>query len=288
MTIPAKTRRWCFTNYELMTPAQYNEIPCKYIVVGDEVCPTTGKPHHQGYVEFENPRTLKGLKKDFPKWHLEVAKGSPSQCSDYCKKDEVILTERGQITQQGKRNDLLAVQKKIDNGVSVETIARENFGLWTRYNRSFEKYEDIVQRNKKRVVPVVTVYWGPPGTGKTTRALENGGVLAEYKSNFFNLNVGEDKIIFDEFDKWNISPELALKLLDRHPLQVNVKGGWKNVIATEIFITANLPPKRWPCFHSGLSRRIHHVIEMRDPKMEQKCLGNTDQTLITVTDETEA
>ena len=43
------------------------EDRAEYLIVGEEVCPSTGKVHYQGYVEFPNPIGLGGLKKLFDK-----------------------------------------------------------------------------------------------------------------------------------------------------------------------------------------------------------------------------
>lgn len=55
-----------------------------------------GTPHLQGYVEFENKKSLAQLKEACPRAHWEPARGNPKQASDYCKKE-------GEFTEMGKR-----------------------------------------------------------------------------------------------------------------------------------------------------------------------------------------
>lgn len=66
-----------------------DEIDCKYIIIGKEICPKTGKDHLQGYVHFKNAITLLSAKKRLGAntAHLEACKGSIQQNIEYCKKN---------------------------------------------------------------------------------------------------------------------------------------------------------------------------------------------------------
>lgn len=60
----------------------------KYMVVGAEIG-ANGNHHVQGYIVFVNAKTLQAAKT----WignnpHVEAARGTPTQCSNYCKKGE--------------------------------------------------------------------------------------------------------------------------------------------------------------------------------------------------------
>jgi hypothetical protein len=87
-----RTRRWCFT---INNPVVSAEELCKsvadgyqvrYIVTGEEVAPTTGTCHLQGFVEFVNPATFEQVRSRFEGAHLEPAKGSNTQNKTYCTK----------------------------------------------------------------------------------------------------------------------------------------------------------------------------------------------------------
>ena len=69
----SKARFWTFTifsteDYDL--PEAVADIimdkidgkSCTYAIVGYETCPSTGRKHCQGYVEFKNPRAMGGVK----------------------------------------------------------------------------------------------------------------------------------------------------------------------------------------------------------------------------------
>lgn len=86
-------RNWCFTSFslDLNCVQLHAELPAnmKYLILGEEKCPTTGRLHGQGYVEFRTPVRMTQVKKILgdPSVHLEIRKGSRQQAIDYCKKD---------------------------------------------------------------------------------------------------------------------------------------------------------------------------------------------------------
>ena len=92
--MPSKAKRWCFT---LNNPSQGEQDlveqsltspHVKYGVYGKETG-ESGTPHLQGYVIFVSEKRLTQAKSllGTGRLHLEVAKGTPQQASDYCKKD---------------------------------------------------------------------------------------------------------------------------------------------------------------------------------------------------------
>jgi len=83
-----RSRNWCFT---LNNPLIGDEdlllaIPRRYVVFGREVG-ASGTPRLQGFVIFLSVKSLAQVKKCIPRAHLEVARGTPTQAADYCKKD---------------------------------------------------------------------------------------------------------------------------------------------------------------------------------------------------------
>jgi hypothetical protein len=67
---------------------------CRYIIVSVEICPTTGRPHLQGYVEFAEKITFSTACRRVP--GLETAslvprRGTRDECRDYCRKPETHL-----------------------------------------------------------------------------------------------------------------------------------------------------------------------------------------------------
>lgn len=91
----SKGKRYVFTHF--FEPADLNlaiknfkdffrQKGAKY-VWGEETCPTTGKNHLQGYVEFTTDVRITRLHKLYPKTNIDIAKGNRKQNDDYCTKE---------------------------------------------------------------------------------------------------------------------------------------------------------------------------------------------------------
>lgn len=111
--IRRKSTRWCFTHNN---PSDGDEelisaffgVDCKYGVFGRETG-ATGTPHLQGFfvLDATGSRTLDWVRNRFPVAgvHFEIARGTTTQASAYCKKDGDYL-EFGTPQEPGRRNDL--------------------------------------------------------------------------------------------------------------------------------------------------------------------------------------
>lgn len=139
-------RNWCFTDHGSEDP---KDIGFKYIVYQREVCPTTKKEHWQGYVEFENGRSLASLKKQWPSVHLEPRKGTQTQARKYCMKDEsrapgCIPVEKGEPGRQGSRTDLDSMVDAIEDGATSREIFTEFRGNAFRHLGMIERGIEVV------------------------------------------------------------------------------------------------------------------------------------------------
>lgn len=91
------------------TEAELQSLDCRYMIYGYELAPTTNRPHFQGYVYFDNARTITAVSKSI-KGHIEIAKGAPEQNYDYCSKDGHFL-ERGQRPLSDKAKGVLQQER---------------------------------------------------------------------------------------------------------------------------------------------------------------------------------
>ena len=116
MTTNQRYRAWCMTiNNPTTEEVEFLEnIECRYLIVGDEVG-EEGTPHLQIYIYFVNGRTFNRMKRDFPRAHIEVARGSPEENREYCSKENVMI-ERGNIPTQGRRSDIIAYIELVKSG----------------------------------------------------------------------------------------------------------------------------------------------------------------------------
>lgn len=79
-------------------------------------------------------------------------------------------------------------------------------------------------------------------------------------------------VIIDDF-RGEYPLPLLLKLLDRYPMRVPVKGGFTNWAPTKVYITSNVQPEFWYPEADGRStaamlRRLDHIEYIKDPLYE--------------------
>jgi len=139
----SRSRSYCFTinNYSCSDLADII-IMCdyaKYVIVGFEVG-SQGTPHIQGYVYFENAKTLSRMRK-FISGHITISNGNPKQNYDYCSKDG-IFWEHGIIPSQGK-----ATFEAIE---AVMKDPESNFHLYQQYKKTYKEYKRSVTKEQDR------------------------------------------------------------------------------------------------------------------------------------------
>lgn len=240
-----RSRMFCFTDY-FRKRKLYDDIECEYLIVGEEICPKTKKVHWQGFIYFANARSFESVKKLLDKIHVEICKGTAKANIDYCSKDDNIVIEKGTRPNQGKRSDIQKVAESVLSGKSMKEIAQEHPVQFIKHYRGIEKLVDTINpqvpRNSK---PKVIILWGEPGSGKTRKAVENGGSIIEYVNGFFLNYDNQETVIFDDFNPKEWDRSLFLKLIDRYPLKINVKNGQKEWNPKTIYITSNFDPNNW-------------------------------------------
>lgn len=256
-----RCRSFCVTDYERDREfwESFFEEELTYLLVGDEICPTTNRQHWQIFLHCKNPKTLKSMIKKLKPRHVEICKGTVQDNEKYCKKEKVAF-ELGNKPSPGQRTDLVAIQEKIKKKVPMEEIADQHFSQWVVYNRSFEKYQKMLIKERNWETEV-EIYWGPPGSGKTRKAVDEnpGAVFVEYENGFFQGYNGEDVVIFDDFEGYEFSRKLSLRLTDRYPMKLNIKNGDINFCAKKIIFTSNSNPETWICWNSAFKRRVTKI-----------------------------
>lgn len=277
----ARARRWVFTlnNPETDVEADHESgtgiVPdwSRWNQVHYAICQLergeNGTIHLQGYVRFGAPTRLGGVREILPRAHWEVAKGNEQQCVAYCSKQETRLHgpwKYGERSEQGKRNDLQQVKELLDEGASEAEVADAHFGSWCRYRESFQAYKRLREERRCWLTELI-VLAGPTGTGKSTLANELSGGNAYYKdaTKWWDGYQGQRVVVMDDF-VGNMQFTELLRLADKFPHQVEVKGGIRNFTSKCIIITSNKTPEEWydntsNCI-GALYRRITHFVWM--------------------------
>lgn len=245
-----RSRSWVFVinNYspeeDLYCQELANSERVKFIIYGREVAPETGTPHLQGYIYMKNPQGLKGMKKVFPRAHLERAAGSPEDNIRYCSKEGDIF-RHGEAPQQGARSDISEMKEKVKKGASMrELIEGATSYQSLRCAELLMKYAPPIKRER----PAVYWFYGPTGTGKTRRAVEMGGDdywISGKDLKWWDGYYGQKTVILDDFRGDFCPLHELLRILDRYPYRVELKGSSTWLRAETIIITAPQPPEMY-------------------------------------------
>ena len=260
----AAAKRWCFTlnnptEEEVGSVRAWKHSEYHYAIVGKEVG-EQGTPHLQGFIHLKKKVRLAALKKVLNRAHWEKARGSDEDNENYCSKDGDIILTIG-MPVKGNRSDLAGAVAAVKAGRGMSEIAREFSEVYVKYGRGLRDLALLVgqpQRDFKTEVIVVT---GPSGVGKSRWANEQVGTkFYKMKGDWWDGYANEDIVIIDDFYGWIPFCEL-LRLTDRYPHKVPVKGSYVEFNSKKIIITSNTHPDTWyseeKCYLQALFRRIN-------------------------------
>lgn len=241
---------------------------CVYLCYGREGADKTA--HYQGYIEFTKPCRFSWLKKRLKRAHWESRKGSRTQARNYCFKEDKKPFEHGKWKpdKQGERNDLVVVKRLLEEGVDHRDIAAEHFESYCKYNKFFKTYADWHQEERSEPTEVY-IFWGPTGTGKTREAhlLSYDAKQIDYMNGFFEDPGNADVLIFDDVANpvRLLGRRLFLRITDRYPMKVNIKGGHANWAPKKIVFTTNENPEDWN-LDEACKRRIKKIVYFGEDK----------------------
>jgi len=271
--------RWCFTVFDNVPhPIVPDDEEVGYLVYQREECPTSGRLHWQGYIEFKSRKRFTTVQRYFretqalDKFHIEPAKGQPSQCREYCIKEDTAVSdtafEFGEIQadrKQGERNDIKEMVSFAKDNTLVDTI--EKYPASIKYLHHLQTYRCLVNKPKQRLDLKVYYYWGAPGTGKSRKVFKRIGekpfirALCDPPKIWFQGYQGEKYLVLDDIDLRQYNREFILGLLDIYPLVLPVKGGSASAEFTRIYITSNIDPTK---YDKAIQRRLTEIKEFSE------------------------
>lgn len=126
-----KSTRWAFTAYEeqwsLFKDMKQDVAEWGYQT---EVCPTTGKPHYQGFIRMSRQYRFKAMRELFPGVHLEVAKNWDALVN-YCRKSETAIDDtqvhvKSTYEHWSMERLFIEMAKYAYTQVHYDTLRREN------------------------------------------------------------------------------------------------------------------------------------------------------------------
>jgi hypothetical protein len=154
----------------------------------------------------------------------------------------------------------MLVKRMLDDGKADLDIANEYFGYYLQTYRGINQYR-LLLSTERDFKTVVTVIVGPTGTGKSSWCAKYcKDPYWKSRGQWWDGYHNQGVVVIDEFYGWLKYDEL-LRLLDRYPYKVEVKGGYVQFNSKLIFITSNKRPEEW--YHNTetgpLLRRIDNL-----------------------------
>lgn len=248
------SQNYAFTYFDFeKNPIDYDNIEkTKYIIVGLETCPKTKKQHHQGYIQFEDKIRMKQAKERFrsDKIHIEQIYSKEWCNINYCSKDGNVIIEKGiKPVKKGQRNDIRKFLEEAKTSDELEMWEKYPNEM-LRYNKAYDRFKALLlKKEANRQQEQTIIYrWGKTGSGKTRKAFEEHPDIyrvdhgnADTKL-WFDGYTGQKTILFDDF-RSSVKFSYMLELLDRYPMQLQVKFGYTYKNWNKVIITSNIPPE---------------------------------------------
>lgn len=247
----------------------------QYVCFGKEVCPSTYRPHLQGYTRF--PKTPAGsqvrwLQKRIFLSLLQVdqhccwpslnpADGGDEALAGYCSKTRPqdatpneYFREWGTMDRKRKRGSRMDIHDAAEF-IVANACKMSRLELYRKFPKLFFKYNRAMDRliEESRLTAVDTrldgihIFWyfGVTGAGKSAAVFsetENARVFRKGAGKWWDGMDAERVVILDDYRKnWMTFGEL-LRILDKYPYRGERKGGYSRLMADVFYITCPLHP----------------------------------------------
>lgn len=210
---------------------------------------SSGTEHLQGYCS-------RGGSTSFSTWkasighraHIEAARGSAEENKAYCTKEDTRVEgpwEYGSVPSPGLRSDLTGIIAAArDSTVPLVDVLEANPEAFLRYHKGVLAIRSVCEPRRDFKT---TVYWyyGSTGSGKSRKAHDEAPE-AYWKpggTKWWDGYDGHHDVIIDDYRRDLCPFHELLRLFDRYPMQVEVKGGSRSFVARRIFVTTPQSPE---------------------------------------------
>jgi len=253
-----------------------------YVTVAKEVG-ANGTPHLQGALRLKKPARRALVKAKFSMtahWEPMVATRDDS-AHEYCRKGATgefshLLIVDSDFRKKGQRTDLAVGTELVREG-GLDLLVDEMPELYVKFSSGFDKLAHRMEQ-QRRERPMVWWLHGPTGTGKTRLVftIETYEPSALWVSGddlrWFDGYEGQHAAVFDDFRGDMCKLRWLLRLLDRYPVRVQIKGGHRQWRPQRVYITSAKSPEE--CYATDdeklaqLTRRIDRVIDTSVPQWD--------------------
>jgi len=253
---------WTPEEYTALTTRMVQNV--KWCVIGKEMG-DNGTPHLQGaavllkQTAFTTVKSFAGMTRA----HIENMRGTPADSLVYCTKEDKAPFVHGSLPEPGKRNDLHDACAAIMTGTTMRELALEFGPTVVKFSRGLATYKSLITPPRD-ASEEPTVYWlyGETGSGKTKCAWEfatslyGDSVWTSHDAlQWFDGYDGQQCVIVDDFRAKNVSFSFFLRVLDRYPLMVPVKGNYVSWTPKVIIITSPHD------IDATFAKRLEHIPE---------------------------
>jgi len=247
-----RRRAWLFTwnNYPNDYRSKLDSLDVRYIIAGEELAPSTGTPHLQGYVYYANAVRKSTVRRDFPGCHVLIANGTPSQNELYCRKTRPVDTHPNEVVYERGCIPITSAQKgameraRYDSAWALAKIGDiENIDadirlrLYSSIRRIEKDYMPPVERLS---APCGVWIFGLSGCGKTRSVLDAyPDLYPKPRNQWWDGYQREDIVLLDDVDKFDVGLGGKLKhWADSYPFIGENKGGSLKIRPKKFFVTS--------------------------------------------------
>ncbi|KAK2941270.1 putative replication-associated protein [Blattamonas nauphoetae] len=250
----ARGRAFCFQKpfYSEQDEQQLQGIQCRYLVYKRDVMPLTDDRVIQGYVVFQNARTVRAVQRDLPYGFIAwPATGTAAHNTELCTRPGHTFA-KGALPTQGRRTDLEQIGEQLRTRTPAQIIQEQPHVGILHFRGLHAVYRVLHPVNpfefKTRHVPWLC---GPTGSGKTRYAYEFAQRRGLRTSQlplpiqwFDGITQETECVIIDDLRNEDVADRfsLLLQLLDGRPVKVSVKNAFSDWLPDYVFITAECAP----------------------------------------------
>lgn len=269
--------------------------------------------HWQCYLELpkkmtaDQVRDLLGIQNIF----LQPRRGSRRDALEYIDQSRTNLTDEDNQAAEGDYSDKdiitftvgapkdanaadawAEVRAAVEAGGSFEDVVNTHFRLAVQYPTGINKVIAAKTKAKPRDVKCYC-YWGPTGSGKTTKVYDTYGYDDVYRKLAGQWWCGYETqkvIFFDDYygSEYGLTFDYLLQVTDRHPLTVNVRNGTRAAQWDKVIFTSNEHPYTWfpkvsEAKLAAFKRRLppENIIYVPMPTTSVTSLARTSSTVST-------
>lgn len=261
----AKTWAMTWNNYTEEDIQKLKDLEgVQLLTIGKEIG-ESGTPHLQITITFKKVCRWSQLKKVLKSPHIKPAI-CPDWSHNYCIKDDKYI--RIDNRKQGQRNDLKELAVTIATK-GIKQAIQDKPECYIKYHNGMEKLNSFYKCKKRDFKPYVEWIYGPTGTGKTRHVYEKEKDLWISNKNlqWWQGYDGQEATLFDDFRGDFCTFHELLRILDRYPYTVMVKGGSMELCSKRMYITSAYHPEEvYTTIEdtTQLIRRIDKITKMEN------------------------